>query len=80
MSDLMSEVTDVFRAVFHDEDLVVDRETTATDVPGWDSLSHVTLILTMEQRFAIRFASTEVAMLKNVGELEDMIISRQSRR
>ena len=51
------------------------RETGAADVEGWDSLTHVTLVLTIEKAFAIRFKSSQVASLKNVGELADLIDS-----
>jgi len=52
---------------------VVDRSTTARDVVGWDSLRHVTLILQVEQVFSIRFPSSKVASLSDVGELVDLV-------
>jgi acyl carrier protein len=73
MRDLISELNNIFRNIFEDEDLVVRRETTAADVPGWDSLQHVSLILRVESRFGIRLSSSEVADLKSVGDLIDII-------
>ncbi len=67
---------DVFRNVFDDDELEISRDTTAEDVEGWDSLTHVTLIINVEKAFGIKFKSSEVASLKNVGELEDLIESR----
>jgi acyl carrier protein len=69
----LARVNDVFKEVFSDEDLSITRETTAPDVPGWDSLMHVTLVLSIERAFGIRFKSSEVAGLQNVGELLDLI-------
>jgi acyl carrier protein len=69
----LARVNDVFKEVFGDEDLTITRETTAPDVPGWDSLMHVTLVLSIERAFGIRFKSSEVAGLQNVGELLDLI-------
>jgi acyl carrier protein len=63
----------VFQQVFDDDELVVTRDSTAADVEGWDSLTHVTLMLAIEKRFAIRFKSSQVASLKTVGELADLI-------
>jgi acyl carrier protein len=65
----------VFQQQFDDDELIVTRATTAADVEGWDSLTHVTLMLTIEKQFAIRFKSSQVASLKNVGELADLIDS-----
>jgi len=69
----MDELTSVFQQVFDDDELIVTRTTSAADVDGWDSLTHVSLMLVIEKRFGIRFKSAQVASLKNVGELADLI-------
>ena len=76
MGEISTELTDVFRDVFEQDDLVVSRDTHAADVPGWDSLMHVTLILQVERAFGIRFSSREVAMLRDAGELQDLVDAR----
>ena len=64
------QLTDIFRDVFDDEDIVLMTETTAEDVEEWDSLSNVILLVTIEQAFdGIKFSTGEIANLKNVGEL-----------
>jgi len=42
---------------------------TANDVEGWDSLSHVNLIVAIETKFNIRFNQKELLTFKNVGDL-----------
>ena len=76
MVDTLLRLKGVFQDVFDDDDLVVTRETTAQDVDEWDSLMHVTLMLTVERGFGVRFSSSEVAMLKSVGQLVDLIESK----
>jgi acyl carrier protein len=61
------------RKVFDDATLAVDRTTTAQDVDGWDSLTHINLIVAVEREFKIRFTTSEVQGLKNVGDLIDLI-------
>lgn len=80
MDEISAELTDIFRDVFGDDNLLVTRATRATDVPGWDSLMHVTLVLEVERVYRIRFSSREVAMLSNVGELQDLVNARISAR
>jgi acyl carrier protein len=63
----------VFSDVFDAEDLKITRQSTAADVPGWDSLMHVRLILEVEKAFGVRFTTSEVASLANVGELVDAV-------
>ena len=48
-------LTEVFRQVFADPSIILTPQTTADDVDGWDSLSHVNLIMAVENRFNIRF-------------------------
>lgn len=65
----MERLNAVFREVFDDDTLTVDTETTAADVDGWDSLSHINLIVAVESEFNIRFSQRELLTFKNVGDL-----------
>jgi acyl carrier protein len=75
-SERLERLGDIFRDVFNDEDLVISRETSAKDVDEWDSVMHVSLIVNVEKVFGVRFSSSEVAKLQNVGELADLIESK----
>lgn len=50
--------------------------TTADEVPGWDSLRHLTVIAAVEDEYGIRFRSREVLRLRNVGELQVLVDSK----
>ena len=39
---------------------------------------HVSLMINVEQVFGVKFSTTQVASLKNVGELMDLIESRRA--
>ena len=62
-----------FRAVLEDvldrEGLDIRPETTANDVPGWDSLNHVRLLVRLEQAQGIAFSVEDVETVGNVGDL-----------
>jgi acyl carrier protein len=66
-------LTEIFREVFDDESIVLRDGLAASDVEGWDSLSHINLIFAIEKAFKIRFTTAEVTNLKNVGELGALI-------
>jgi acyl carrier protein len=68
----------VFRELFDNDLLVIAPDTTAADVEGWDSIRHVELIFCLERAFGIRFRTGEMARLKNVGEMVDLIARRAS--
>jgi acyl carrier protein len=65
----LDDLQQVFRRVFDEPDLLITPATTANDVDGWDSLSHVTLILAVEQRFQVRLGTKGLLAMKNVGDL-----------
>ena len=67
--DVHARLNGVFRAVFDDPDLTVGPKTTAEDVEGWDSLTHINLIVAVEREFRVRFTTAEVNGMKNVGDL-----------
>lgn len=48
---------------------LITEETTASDVDGWDSLSHVTLIIEIERRLNVRLPVRETTEASNVGQL-----------
>ena len=66
----------VMRETFDRDDLEVTRETTAQDVEECDSLAHIELVVAIESAFHIKLRTGEIAGLKNVGQLHDVIASR----
>jgi len=74
--NLMNRLTQVFREIFDDDALVLEDTTVARDVPGWDSLTHVSLIVAIEREFKIRFTSGEITKLENVGALRKLVESK----
>jgi acyl carrier protein len=65
----------IFEDVFDDESIHVTPELSAKDVDGWDSLAHIRMILTVEKAFKIKFSTSEIGKLENVGDLVKLIKS-----
>lgn len=75
-TQLYDRLTELFHQVFDDDSIVLTPQLSAKDVEGWDSLTHLRLILTVEKAFKIRLSTTEIANLQNVGDLANLIKSR----
>jgi len=58
------------------DDWDIKDETLATQVPGWDSLNHVIVILAVEKHFGIRIKPLEMLKLKNIGDLQRLVSSK----
>jgi len=73
---IYSRLAEIFQDVFDDDSIVVSSELSAKDVDGWDSLTHIRLILTVERAFKIKFSTSEIGKLENVGDLVALIQAR----
>ncbi|MDF1611345.1 acyl carrier protein [Stygiobacter electus] len=58
------------------DDFDLQDETIAPQVPGWDSLNHINIILAIEEKFGIKFKSRELIQLKCVGDLQKLVDSK----
>ena len=71
--NVFTTMTDVFRRVFDDESIILLPSTTAQDIPDWDSLTHINLIIEIEEEFGLKFIVDDIANLKDVGEMVSMV-------
>jgi len=58
------------------DDWPIEAETLAAEIPGWDSLSHASVILAVEKAFGVRFSNVEVLKLNNLGDLQRLLDSK----
>jgi len=70
---IYAKLTEIFQDIFDDEDIVLTAETSAADIPEWDSFNHVNITVACEAAFGIRFKSAELEELSNVGGLVHLI-------
>ena len=71
--EISKELKQVILSTLNLTDFAIEKETYAYQVPGWDSLSHISIILNIEKIFKVKFNSREVAGLKNIGDLHDLV-------
>lgn len=70
------QLNEIFRQVFDDDTIEITPEMTSNDIDGWDSLSHINLITSVEANFNIRFTLRELPTFKNIGDLLKSIESK----
>ncbi|MBO6149254.1 MAG: acyl carrier protein [Lachnospiraceae bacterium] len=73
LEEIRKKLENVFQTVFDDEEIEIGDATTADDIDGWDSLTHVQLIVAVEEAFNCKFSVAETIKLKNVGEFIRLI-------
>lgn len=78
--EILQQLTAIFRDVFDDPDLQLTPATTAKDVPGWDSMNHITIVVAAERHFGVKFLTAEVETLQNVGELTKLLAAKLAKK
>ncbi|NJM53663.1 MAG: acyl carrier protein [Blastocatellia bacterium] len=76
-NEVLARLQTIFDELFLDE-VVVTPDLSAHDVEEWDSLQHISLVVTVEEVFNVKFRVGEVETTKNVGEFADLILQRTS--
>jgi acyl carrier protein len=74
-SSVLERLQSVCDDVFLDP-VPVTPELSAKDVPEWDSLLHISLMLAVEKNFGVRFSMGEVEATRNLGEFADLILRK----
>ncbi len=59
-------------------EIEINDDTEAPQVPGWDSLNHANIIVAIEKDYGVRFKGLEVLKCNNVGALQNLINSKLS--
>ena len=70
---ILAEIIDIVRTVFSDPYIELTPEMTSDDLPVWDSMNYIRLVVEAECRFDIEFQAVEIEDVKTVGELVQMI-------
>lgn len=71
--EIFEKLTEIFRDVMDNEEIVLEENTTAEDIEEWDSLAHVQLIEKIESVFGLKFSAKEMMSWEDVGEFVDSI-------
>lgn len=75
-NEILNQLTIIFKNIFENDAVILQMDTTANDVDGWDSLTHTSMIVEVEKHFNVKFKLKEVLSFKNVGDMVNMIHSK----
>lgn len=76
---ILDKLKPLFEKVFKNKKLNIKNSSSSKTIREWDSLAQMTLILNIEREFKIRFRATEISSLKNVGEMIDLILTKNEK-
>ncbi len=73
---ILTKVREAFKATFDIDPQLVTMETTADDIPGWDSVGHLSLGANLEQAFGISLDVDDLMEMENVREIVRIIATK----
>jgi acyl carrier protein len=75
-SDIYGRLTEIIRDLFDDDSIIATPALSAKEVDGWDSMTHIRLMLTIEKAFKIELSALEIGKMERLGDLAKIIKAR----
>lgn len=74
--EIKQSLRNILISVLKHDSFEMSDDLTASNVKGWDSLSHMIIINEIEKHFSIKFKLKELNKVKNIGQLTELIKSK----
>jgi len=68
-NEIYQQLNTLYCAILKKDTVALSPETTAADIDGWDSLTHMILMDSVEKHFSIKFKLMEIMKFNNVGDM-----------
>lgn len=78
MNEILKQVNEIFVDLFEDDSIILKPETSAKDIDGWDSLTHMQMITSVEKHFKVKFELNEILAFKNVDDMCKLVQKKLS--
>ena len=66
---MITTLQQLFEEVLRQPMPALTAETPFAELPGWDSVAHLALLLTVERYFSATFTSAQMVSMKTVGDM-----------
>jgi acyl carrier protein len=79
MSDtdyVLGKVQAAFKTAFDVDTQLVSMDTSASDIPGWDSVGHLSLAASLEEAFGITLDVDDLMEMESVRDIVRIVTAR----
>lgn len=66
---MIEDLRQLFEDVLRQPMPTLNNQMRFDELPGWDSVAHLSLLLAVERHFNIAFTSVQMIQMKTIGEL-----------
>ena len=76
MTHTTKDLLPIFRDVFENDEIEISETTVAADIPEWDSLNHIYLVVAIEKHFKVKFTTHQIQSWQCVGDVLNQLNNR----
>jgi acyl carrier protein len=76
MTHTTKDLLPIFRDVFENDEIEISETTVAADIPEWDSLNHIYLVVAIEKHFKVKFTTRQIQSWQCVGDVLNELNNR----
>jgi acyl carrier protein len=69
----------IMSGVFRVPEYMISDEANMIDLPGWDSLSHMNLIIEIEHQFEIQLSGDDIAEMQSIPKIVEILNRYQAK-
>jgi len=74
--NVLTKVQEAFKNAFDVDPKMVSIDTSASDIPAWDSVGHLSLAGSLEETFGVSLDVDELMQMENVHEIVRIITGK----
>lgn len=71
--EIVEKMTEIFRHVFENENMVLSDDMTPDTVDNWASLTHMQMATAMQEEFGVKFSIKDQLKLMRVGDIISLL-------
>lgn len=75
-NDILSQVANIFRDQFLQDDLEIQMKSTPNDIEAWDSLAHIGIMIAVGTHFGVDISPEEIAEVESVSDIVSLVIGK----
>ena len=76
--EVLERLSEVFEDVLEHDDDKVTEELSQDTCEDWDSLGQITLLVSVENEFGLKFSAEEMAEMKSVAKIIDTVLAKEA--
>jgi acyl carrier protein len=73
ISDVLEQVRTIASDIFSVPLARIQTDSTPESIESWDSIQHLNLAITLEERFNVQLSPEEIEQMRDIGQIAKMI-------